>query len=62
MSKPLRDWTIGELKKYCASKNERCDGCLFVDGFYCILQDNAPMNWDIPYSEEGKNENRNANL
>jgi hypothetical protein len=45
MSKPLRDWTIGELREYCANKGLWCDGCQFID--ICVLQDDAPMNWDI---------------
>ena len=30
MGKPLKDWTLGEVKEYCASRNGNCaDDCIF---------------------------------
>jgi hypothetical protein len=48
MEKPLSEWTFNELREYCASKGLWCDGCQFID--ICVLQDEIPMNMDVPYS------------
>lgn len=45
MGKPLSEWTLGELREYCASKGLWCDGCQFID--ICVLQDEIHMKLDV---------------
>lgn len=50
MNKPIEDWTIGEVKKYCTERS-RCGDCEFVNGNVCsprcVLRENAPSAWNL---------------
>ena len=47
MDKPLKDWTLGEVKIYC-EKTEACKGCPCSneDGT-CKINRVTPCNWDL---------------
>ena len=49
MDKPLKDWTLGELKEFC-DNNFGCAGCkaLNVETGKCVLPNHHPCNWDLP--------------
>ena len=44
MNKPLKDWTLGKLKRECAT-HENCDGCPFEENAFCKPGSTAPENW-----------------
>lgn len=50
MNKPLKDWTVGELKEYCHNDDTDCHGCLFWGEYNgapnCVLMD-APCAWEL---------------
>lgn len=43
MNKPLKDWTLGELQKYC--KITQCVDCCI--GLWCKNLDECPSEWDF---------------
>lgn len=51
MDKPLKDWTLGEEKKYCTSRNGNCaDDCIFSKkgiGMVCGIAP-KPVWWTLP--------------
>ena len=51
MDKPLRDWTLGEAKEYCTSRNGNCaDDCIFSKkgiGMVCGIAP-KPVWWTLP--------------
>lgn len=49
MNKPLKDWTLKEVKRYC--KGTKCKGCVFnLAG--CPFVNSAPSFWELPDDEE----------
>lgn len=56
MDKPLKDWTLGEMREHC--KETTCEKCFVYDlyGGECNLADSAPSDWgliDLPrWSQE----------
>ena len=51
MDKPLKDWTLGEAKEYCTSRNGNCaDDCIFLKkgiGMVCGIAP-KPVWWTLP--------------
>ena len=51
MNKPLKDWTLGEVKKLCAETGMDCEKCPFsVKNEVppsCRLENDPPDNWDL---------------
>ena len=51
MDKPLKDWTLGEAKEYCTSRNGNCaDDCIFSKkgiGMVCGISP-KPVWWTLP--------------
>ena len=52
MNKPLKDWTLGEIKAECKKHGSKHTGCVFWDdGGYCRLEDRLdktyPQAWDL---------------
>ena len=51
MDKPLKDWTLGEAKEYCTSRNGNCaDDCIFSKkgiGMVCGIAA-KPVWWTLP--------------
>ena len=51
MDKPLKDWTLGEVKEYCTSRNGNCaDDCIFSKkgiGMVCGIAP-KPVWWTLP--------------
>ena len=53
MDKPLKDWTLGEVKAECEKHTAHCVGCpLWTDAAGCRLdtscyRDNDPKEWDL---------------
>ena len=51
MEKPLKDWTLGEAKEYCTSRNGNCaDDCIFSKkgiGMVCGIAP-KPVWWTLP--------------
>ena len=51
MDKPLKDWTLGEAKEYCTSRNgNRADDCIFSKngiGMVCGIAP-KPVWWTLP--------------
>ena len=53
MNKPLKDWTLGEVKAECEKHTAHCVGCpLWTDAAGCRLdtscyRDNDPKEWDL---------------
>ena len=53
MNKPLKDWTLGEVKAECEKHTAHCVGCpLWTDAAGCRLdtscyRDNDPKKWDL---------------
>ena len=53
MDKPLKDWTLGEVKAECEKHTAHCVGCpLWTDAAGCRLdtscyRDNDPKKWDL---------------
>lgn len=51
MGKPLKDWTLGEAKEYCTSRNGNCaDDCIFSKkgiGMVCGIAP-KPVWWTLP--------------
>ena len=53
MNKPLKDWTLGEVKAECEKHTAHCVGCpLWTDAAGCRLdtscyRDNDPKQWDL---------------
>ena len=51
MDKPLKDWTLGEAKEYCTSRNGNCaDDCIFSKkgiGMVCGIA-TKPVWWTLP--------------
>ena len=51
MDKPLKDWTLGETKEYCTSRNGNCaDDCIFSKkgiGMVCGIAP-KPVWWTLP--------------
>lgn len=51
MDKPLNDWTLGEAKEYCKSRNGNCaDDCIFSKkgiGMVCGIAP-KPVWWTLP--------------
>ena len=51
MEKPLKDWTLGEAKEYCTSRNGNCaDDCIFSEkgiGMVCGIAP-KPVWWTLP--------------
>ena len=51
MDKPLKDWTLGEAKEYCTSRNGNCaDDCIFAKkgiGMVCGIAP-KPVWWTLP--------------
>ena len=43
MNKPLKDWTLGELQKYC--KITQCVDCCI--GLWCKNLDECPSDWNL---------------
>ena len=43
MNKPLKDWTLGELQKYC--KITQCVDCCI--GLWCKNLDECPSEWNL---------------
>lgn len=48
-TKPLSEWTLGEVKAHCASCGDICDVCKLYDKGDCKLNygDGLPENWDL---------------
>lgn len=46
MNKPLKDWTLGELQKYC--KITQCVDCCI--GLWCKNLDECPSEWNLSES------------
>ena len=48
MDKPLKDWTLEEIKEYCESKGYECDTCDF-DRFCTryFFSSVSPHEWDF---------------
>ena len=47
MDKPLKDWTLGELKFECATR-KGCDGCHFHGSRFCGKTGaGCPADWDL---------------
>lgn len=46
MNKPLKDWTLGEVKKLCYDLGERCDGCPLTSSDFCEM-DKQPRDWNL---------------
>lgn len=46
MDKPLKDWTLGEIKKLCYDLGKDCDGCPFSAPDYCKVN-GQPRDWDL---------------
>lgn len=45
--KPLKDWTLGEIKQYCTEKGKYCGDCPFLyDGTRCKLN-STPEIWPL---------------
>lgn len=51
MNKPLKDWTLGEIKEYCKSYVKDCETCIFSrpDGVCRVKQLNSCFSdeWDL---------------
>lgn len=63
MDKPLKDWTLGEAKEYCTSRNGNCaDDCIFSKkgiGMVCGIAP-KPVWWTLP--EKPRFTEREVNL
>ena len=47
MDKPLKDWTLGEIKEYCREKGYHCGDCPAIyDGNHCKLN-STPEIWPL---------------
>lgn len=47
MDKPLKDWTLEEIKQYCTEKGQYCGDCPFLyDGARCKLN-STPEIWPL---------------
>lgn len=49
-AKPLKDWTLGEVKEYCGLR--RCEECQFCSknpsaDYFCTLKNYIPATWDL---------------
>ena len=47
MDKPLKDWTLGELKGYCYRAPHNCIGCKVKGGRNNCPFDGEPAKWDL---------------
>lgn len=47
MDKPLKDWTLGELKEYCYKAPHDCIGCKVKQGKNNCPFDGEPSKWDL---------------
>lgn len=47
MDKPLKDWTLGELKEYCYKAPHDCIGCKVKQGKNNCPFDGEPAKWDL---------------
>ena len=47
MGKPLKDWTLGELKGYCYRAPHDCIGCKVKGGRNNCPFDGEPAKWDL---------------
>ena len=47
MDKPLKDWTLGELKDYCYRAPHDCIGCKVKGGRNNCPFDGEPAKWDL---------------
>lgn len=47
MNKPLKDWTLGELKEYCYKAPHDCTGCKVKQGKNNCPFDGEPAKWDL---------------
>jgi hypothetical protein len=49
MIKPLGDWTLGEVKTYCAGDSKKCKCCPFFRPIKeeCVLQNTSPDLWEL---------------
>lgn len=52
MNKPLKDWTLGEIKAECKKHGRKHTGCVFWGGGgYCLLEERLdktyPEAWDL---------------
>ena len=47
MDKPLKDWTLGELKGYCYRAPHDCIGCKVKGGRNNCPFDGEPAKWDL---------------
>lgn len=50
MDKPLKDWTLGEIKEECKKHTNSCDDCPIKD--ICGSFESSPEDWDL---EDQKN-------
>lgn len=51
MDKPLKDWTLGEVKHYCATRMTGCEGCKFGREQGCTFEDCVPARWDFVHDK-----------
>lgn len=51
MNKPLKDWTLGEIKDHCKSQGDDCSSCMFWSSdTFCKVEkqtDGMPDKWDL---------------
>ena len=48
MNKPLKDWTLGEIKRKCETHPHHCAGCpVYRSPGGCRLCISAPNMWDL---------------
>ena len=48
MNKPLKDWTLGEIKRKCETHPYHCAGCpVYRSPGGCRLRISAPNMWDL---------------
>jgi len=45
--KPLKDWTLGELKEHCSIRLGHCDDCLFSQHTCMVSDKDCPHEWDL---------------
>ena len=57
-NKPLKDWTLGEIKEFCTNSDDDCRGCPLLkkyrrrDDEECPFLDVLPHEWDLEETEE----------
>lgn len=68
MDKPLKDWTLGEIKAECEEHEQNCESCPFYSVSYCKITrrvtNRVPEDWDLSepprWTEQDKEDAKEA--